>query len=355
VDFAEARHLVRSAVAASVTPAAAVEVGTSQHVLWREAMGRHSYAENAAEATVETVFDLASLTKVIATTSVAMSAVRSGHVAIDAPVGEFLAAWRSGDRAAVGIRHLLDHSSGLPGHLRLWEQLRGRDNYAATLGQVALDRPPGTEAVYSDLGFIVLGFVLEAAAGGVSLDVQFAGIQRTWSGSMVFNPSASWHNRIAPTEILEDGRVVHAEAHDENARAMGGVAGHAGLFGTAVDVGRFARLVLQSFREDTPLATPALMRAFTTPSEVPGSSRALGWDTMRPTSSCGRLLSRTAIGHTGFTGTSLWIDHERDLYIVFLTNRVHPTRTNEALLPLRPLVHEAVVRAFDAGQRGPGP
>ena len=144
--------------------------------------------------------------------------------------------------------------------------------------------------------------------------------------------------------------MIHGEVHDENARALGGVAGHAGLFGTAGDVGAFARLVLRTFHEPTGMGTPSLMRTFAARCQVPASSRALGWDTMRPTSSCGSLLSADAIGHTGFTGTSLWIDHARDLYVVLLTNRVHPTRTNDAHLSLRPRVHDAIVTAFDAGR-----
>ena len=128
---------------------------------------------------------------------------------------------------------------------------------------------------------------------------------------------------------------------------LGGVAAQAGLFGTAAAVGAFARLVLETFQRDTILGSPDLMRTFATRTRVPGSSRALGWDTMLPTSSCGTRMSRTAIGHTGFTGTSLWIDWERDLYVVLLTNRVHPTRANERLTALRPRVHDAIVDAVN--------
>jgi CubicO group peptidase (beta-lactamase class C family) len=135
--------------------------------------------------------------------------------------------------------------------------------------------------------------------------------------------------------------------HDENAAALGGAAGHAGLFGTAGAVGAFARLVLRSFRDITPLGSPELMATFATPTGVPGSSRALGWDTMRPTSSCGTRFSPTSIGHTGFTGTSLWIDRERDLYVVLLTNRVHPSRDNDRFVAVRPRVHDAVVEDLE--------
>jgi CubicO group peptidase (beta-lactamase class C family) len=151
---------------------------------------------------------------------------------------------------------------------------------------------------------------------------------------------------IAPTEHDPwRGRILEGEVHDENAAALGGIAAHAGLFGTARAVGAFARRVLQTFQEPTSLGTPALMREFAARSRVAGSSRALAWDTMLPTSSCGSRMSATAIGHTGFTGTSLWIDWERDLYVVLLTNRVHPTRQNEALIGLRPKLHDAIVDA----------
>jgi CubicO group peptidase (beta-lactamase class C family) len=159
----------------------------------------------------------------------------------------------------------------------------------------------------------------------------------------------AWESRIAPTEFDPwRNRLLQGEVHDENAAALDGVAAHAGLFGTAADVGVFARTVLRTFIEPTVLADPPLMARMANVTDVPDSSRALGWDTMRPTSSCGRRLSPTAIGHTGFTGTSLWIDRDQDLYVVLLTNRVHPSRSNEALLSIRPRVHEAVVE--DCGE-----
>jgi CubicO group peptidase (beta-lactamase class C family) len=212
-----------------------------------------------------------------------------------------------------------------------------------------LERPPGMRSVYSDLGFIVLGFVLEDI-GEQPLADQFASIAREL-GEIGFSPGPAEVRRTAPTE--DDpwrGRVLRGEVHDENAYALGGAAGHAGLFGTATSVGAFARSVLATFHGPTWLGEPALMRTFAARSDVPGSSRALAWDTMRPTSSCGTLMSPTAIGHTGFTGTSLWIDYERDVYVVLLTNRVHPTRANEALVALRPQVHDAVMQDLINGQ-----
>lgn len=336
------------AIDRSVTPAAVIEVGRSDTPIWREPFGRLTYDATASPAGLDTIFDLASLTKVMATTSLVMRAVADERLSLDTKVSSLLEDWTAADRSEIRVRHLLEHSAGFPAHLRLWELATGRSEYEAALRAVPLDRPPGVASVYSDIGFLVLGFVVEAAGGG-PLDHQFDELRGAWDGTTTFRPSSALLARIAPTEYDTDrNRVVHGYVHDENARALGGVAGHAGLFGTASDVGAFARLVLRTFREPTGLGTPSLIRTFATECLVPSSSRALGWDTMRPTSSSGSLMSTSAIGHTGFTGTSLWIDHARDLYVVLLTNRIHPTRTNDAHLALRPRVHDAIVTAFDA-------
>ena len=310
--FSAARDVITSGLATRAFPAAAIDVGRRSGPLWREAFGRLTYAPDAAPCDLETIFDLASLTKVIATATAAMRLVEAGRLTLDQRVGDMRPPWRASGRDAVTVRHLLDHSSGLPAHVRFWEHARGRE-----------------------------------AVGGVPLDHQFAGVASTVPEPVLYRPGPDLTSRIAPTE--DDpwrGHVLRGEVHDENAAALGGVAGHAGLFGTAGGVAAFARLVLETFERPTILVSPALMRLFAARTGVPDSSRALGWDTMRPASSCGTRLSPTAIGHTGFTGTSLWIDHERDLYVVFLTNRVHPTRSNEQLAALRPRVHDAIVEGL---------
>ena len=348
MELSAARALIADAVDRAVTPAAAIEVGRADAPIWQEAFGRLSYDAGAPPASLDTIFDLASLTKVMATTALVMREVARARLDIDAPVGVWLDGWDDGDHAAIRLRHLLDHSSGLPARARLWESIRGRAAFEAAIRDLPIEHPPGAASVYSDMGFITLGFVLEAAVG-VPLDRQFDDLRREWNGSTTFNPSEKLRPRIAPTELdAEQGSVVHGYVHDENARALGGVAGHAGLFGAVTDVGAFARLVLRTFHEPTALGTPSVMRTFAAQCDVPSSSRALGWDTMRPTSSCGVLMSPDAIGHTGFTGTSLWIDHARDLYVAFLTNRIHPTRANDAHIALRPRVHDAIIAAFDA-------
>jgi CubicO group peptidase (beta-lactamase class C family) len=328
-------------------PAAVVEVGNAAGVLWREAFGRLTYDRAAPVATDSTIFDLASLTKVIATTSLVMRAVEAGRLSLESRVADFQTGWRATDRAAVTIRHLLDHSSGLPPRVRLWERgSRGRADFERGIAETPLEFTPGSRAVYSDLDFILLGFILEDI-GRAPLDVQFAALAAEVGADLGYRPASAIVERIAPTE--DDpwrGRVLRGEVHDENAAALDGVAGHAGLFGTAGAVGTWARVVLASFTQRTPLGSPALMHTFATRTGVPESSRALGWDTMLPTSSCGTRMSPAAIGHTGFTGTSMWIDREKDLYVVLLTNRVHPTRANETLLALRPRLHDAVVGAL---------
>jgi CubicO group peptidase (beta-lactamase class C family) len=222
---------------------------------------------------------------------------------------------------------------------------------------------PGTQSTYSDLGFMLLGFILEDLCGGparaagrlepdATLASQFRELASlVTSEPLMFNPARSWRPRTAPTEVEEwRGHLLVGEVHDENAWALGGAAGHTGLFGTAAAVGDFARAVLRTIAGEPVLAQPATEREFIRATQVPGSSRALGWDTMRPTSSCGTRLSTSAIGHTGFTGTSLWIDWERDFYIVLLTNRVHPTRKNDRISAIRPAFHNAVVEEISGRQ-----
>jgi len=344
--FADARALLDDAHRAGVFPAATIEVGRRSGTIWQDAVGRLTVEPGAPPATIDTIFDLASLTKVIGTTSLAMRQIDTHRLSLDTRLEALLPAWRGEDRDAVVVRQLLDHSSGLPAHARLWEQARGREQYETALVSLPLEYPPGSRSIYSDPGFMLLGFALERT-GGAPLDRQFAAFAAEPFPGLAFHPPASDRHRIAPTEADPwRGRVLVGEVHDENAAALGGVAAHAGLFGSAPDVGAFARLVLQTFQETTTLGTPALMRTFASRTGVPGSTRALGWDTMKPTSSCGTLMSPRAIGHTGFTGISLWIDADRDVYVVLLSNRVHPTRANDAFVNLRPQVHDAVMRAL---------
>lgn len=338
-----ARAVLEQAVAAGAFPGAAADAGTSAASVWAASAGRLTYEPDAPRVTGATLYDLASLTKVIATTSVAMRLVSDRTVSLDEPASIWMPEWAAGPFSAVRVRDLLEHSSGLAAWMPLFQTCQGRDEYRRAIASLAPDYAPRTTSVYSDLGFIVLGHVLETAAGR-TLGELFAQFRADAALPASLEYGAEPGRAVAPTEFDPwRGRLAAGEVHDENAFALGGVAPHAGLFGAAADVAAFARLVLRTFSEDTALGAPALMRAFARRSDVPGSSRATGWDTMLATSSCGARMSAGAIGHTGFTGTSLWIDHERDLYFVLLTNRVHPTRENNQIRAVRRDFHDALL------------
>jgi beta-N-acetylhexosaminidase len=348
--FAQAAVLLERAIASHAFPAASVEVGRADGMTWRAAFGRLRYADDAPPATEDTIFDLASLTKVIATATLVMQAVEAGTLSLTDRVADCLSAWRGLDREAVTIADLLEHASGLTAYLPFFRDHRGRTEFERAICTLPLEYAPRTRSIYSDLGFMLLGFILEDI-NGVPLAQQFDILSGRFplqpEAEIRFNPPREWRERTAPTELdLWRGRLLQGEVHDENAWALGGAAGHAGLFGTAASTGAFARLLLRGMEGGRSIARAETLARFTAKSSVPGSSRALGWDTMLTTSSCGSRLSPRAIGHTGFTGTSLWIDRGQDLYIVLLTNRVHPTRENNALQAVRRAFHDSVIDAL---------
>jgi CubicO group peptidase (beta-lactamase class C family) len=358
-SFENAATLLGCGVTDHAFPAACAEVGRLAGPLWRQAFGAMTYDPYDHAITDDTIFDLASLTKAVATTTLTMRAVDEGVLALDQPVSAYLGEWRGTDRHGVTVRDLLTHCSGLPPYLPFFRDHTGRVEFEAAICRTPLEYQPRSRAVYSDLGFILLGFMLEdvrrsSRAPGTldpaaSLASQFRKVASFLTPEpLTFNPLRAWRPRIAPTEHdAWRGRTLVGEVHDENAWALGGAAGHAGLFGTAAAVGAFARAVLRNIAGEHILAQPATMHEFIRRRDgLPGSSRALGWDTMLPTSSCGTRFSPTAIGHTGFTGTSLWIDWEHDLYVVLLTNRVHPTRENNRIRAIRPAFHDAVIEAL---------
>ena len=360
--FAAPAALLREAIEARVFPAAVVEVGGRDGVHWSEAAGAHTFDPLAPFATRETIFDLASLTKVVATATLTMRAVDDGRLKLDDLVAEWIPDWRGPDRAHVSVRDLLAHCAGLPAYLPFYRDHTGRREFEHAICSLPLEYSPRTASVYSDLGFILLGFILEDAATAesarragtfepsASLEAQFRRLSSfITTEPLTFRPPRAWRPYTAPTELDPwRGRLLAGEVHDENTWALGGAAGHAGVFGTAGAVGAFARAMLRTLAGERLLAAPETARLFAQRTDIPGSSRALAWDTMLPTSSCGTRMSSSAIGHTGFTGTSLWLDVERDLYVVLLTNRVHPSRENEEIRGFRPRFHDAIVEAIDS-------
>lgn len=350
MSFDVARQILRDAIGRQVFPAAVVEVGHTRGAIWREAFGHLTYEPEASASTQATLFDLASLTKVIATTTIVMRLIDAGTLRLEDPVGAWLKDWQGKDRDHVTLRDLLAHCSGLSAHFPLYESYSGRKEFQRVICGLMLEYPPRSQSIYSDMGFMLLGFIVEDA-GGASLAAQFTAIARQVQPEFVgFSPPRTWRGYIAPAGVdTWRGRLLIGEVHDPNCWALSGEAGHAGLFGSAPAVGSFAQMVLRGLTQgDASLAHPETLRTFARRTEIPESTRALGWDTMRLGASCGSLMSPTAIGHTGFTGTSLWIDWERDFYVVLLTNRVHPSTANNAILQVRPAFHDAVVSALSA-------
>ncbi len=347
-SFAPVAELLAAAVTRQVFPCATIEVGSRDQVHWRHACGRLTYDDDSPPAGLDTVFDLASLTKVLATTTLVMQLVDEGTIGLDDRIERWLRDWRGDDRSTVTVADLLEHAGGLTAHLPFFRDHLGRAEFQHAICALPLEYLPRSRSMYSDLGFILLAFVATDAARGVGVDTQFDQlVGRLDLGDLRYRPPAAWRRRTAPTQVDPwRGRLLCGEVHDENGWALGGVAGHTGLFGTAPAVGCFARALLETVDGAAHVAEPATLARFLQKSAVPSSSRALGWDMMRATSSCGHRLSSAAIGHTGFTGTSLWIDPRQDLYIVLLTNRVYPTPENQGILDVRPAVHDAVVDAL---------
>ncbi len=354
--------LLDSALAAGAAPGAVL--GVSFHGA-RYVYGAGRLAlDDPSRPDGHTVYDLASLTKVVGTTTLAMQAVSEGRLELNAPVQRYLPEFRGAGKERVTVRHLLTHSSGLRADSPLWRQTPTADSALRFVLAKPLDTAPGVRMVYSDMGAIVLGRVVERVLGGRLDRLATARIFRPLGMSDTrFRPTASWLSRIAPTEY-DTGwrkRIVRGEVHDEKAARMDGVAGHAGLFGSAVDLLSFGEWILRSrtggeadsrtqpeFPSVRPSVSPSVLTEFTRRQDlVPGSSRALGWDTPSPNSSAGTKLGEGSFGHTGFTGTSIWMDPSRELVIVLLSNRVHPIRNNPRIFPLRIAVANAVVELLE--------
>jgi serine-type D-Ala-D-Ala carboxypeptidase len=353
-----------SAVAAGAAPGAvlALTLNDERFVYGTGQLG----ADEPGTPGAATVYDLASLTKVVGLVPAAMLAVSEDKLKLDTPVQTYVPEFAGPGKERVTIRMLLAHASGLPAWRPLFRNVTSRAEAFALVDTTRLSSAPGTVELYSDLGSIVLTQVLEAIYHQ-RLDslLQSRIFEPLGMSSTSYLPPAGWRNRIAPTEMDPwRGRVLRGEVHDENAAIMDGVSGHAGLFASADDLLTFAEWVLQADRGTVgqrvvragdltgtseqpsvrPTVRPSVLREFTRRQNlVPGSSRALGWDTPSPGGSAGIRLSANSYGHTGLTGTSLWIDPERRLAIILLSNRVNPTRNNRQWIPVRGKIADLVV------------
>ena len=337
---------MQAAVDRGNMPGGVVLIGHNGSVVYRKAFGMRSLEPAREPMTVDTIFDLASLTKVIATTTAVMQLVEEGKVRLNDPVAAYLPEFAQNGKGQITVRELMTHFSGLPPDLDLKEPWQGRDTAFNMAMQVRPEYPPGTRFLYSDINFETLGFIVEKVSG-VSLNEYVAakifaplGMKDT-----TFLPPASLDSRIAPTQYDEQGKMLRGVVHDPTARRMGGVAGHAGLFSTADDLAKFAQALLSG---DKVLSRIAIEKMSTPQQPATAASlRGLGWDIDSPfASNRGELLPVGSYGHTGFTGTSLWIDPVTDTYIVILTNAVHP-RGGGSVISLRARVATAVVHSLN--------
>ena len=349
--------VVNRAIADGAIPGGVLAVGLRDELIVRP-FGKLTRDAKSPAVTANTLYDMASLTKVIVTTTSVMMLMQQKRLDLDTPVVRYLPEWAAAAksdpdptwRARVTIRNLLLHDSGLPAHRDFYKGAKGHDAVLARVLAEPLVHQPGTQVEYSDLGFIMLGEIVQRLTG-VTLD-EYAK-QHIFAplgiNASLFNPPRKLWPTIAPTENDLDfrKRLMQGEVHDENAWAMGGISGHAGLFSTAGDAAIFAQMILNGgiYAYHRLLSRPTIQE-FTAREAIGDAARTLGWDVITQPSSSGHFFSASSFGHTGFTGTSLWIDPERGLFVVLLTNRVNPTRANEQIRQLRPAVHDAVLQAL---------
>jgi len=348
--------VVERAVADKAFPGATLVVGYHGKVAVH-AFGKLRYDAKAQATTVKTMYDVASLTKVIVTTTLVAKLVEGDFPSplnLDAPVERYLPEWATGPqpewRQRVTVRHLLTHTSGLPPFKEYWRTSKSKQDTLTKIFAEPLEYEPGTKEIYSDLGIILMAEIIERLTGRTLDDLanQYIFAPLGMRDSMYKPPKKLWPT-IAPTEFDARfrKRLVQGEVHDENAYAIGGVSGHAGLFSTAPDLAAFCQMLLNGgvYAHQRILKRTTIAQ-FTTPQQLSGGTRTLGWAVPTEGGSSGHYFSAHSFGHTGFTGTSIWIDPDRELFVVFLTNRVNPTREDQKIAKVRPELHDAVMQAL---------
>ncbi len=319
-------RVVQRGVDAGGYPGAAVVVGRKGFSVWSRGFGALDWTGRTKVTSQESIYDLASLTKVVATTTAIMVLYDAGKVSLDSPVSRYLPDFTGGLRDQVTVRHLLTHRAGLPAGRELWRIASNPAQARAAVMASPIQCAPGNCYEYSDLGADLLGFVAEAASGQpLDTFLEQSVFSKLGMADTHFRPDVMSTGRTAPTEIAPPrGYPLRGEVHDENAYALGGVAGHAGLFSTAEDLSVFAQMLLDGgVYNGVRIVADTTVSLFT---KRAAGHRALGWDTCAGGAGCGQFMSERAFGHTGFTGTSLWIDPDRQMFVILLTNRVHAAR-----------------------------
>jgi len=357
--FASVYRVLNEAIAGRAFPGCAFGV-LAAGVAYAGALGRFTYEPDSPAVIPETIYDIASLTKVVATTAAVMLLFERGRIDLDSPLASWLPAFAEGREPAdpapgVTLRHLLAHNSGLPGYVEFFRTASTADQLLDACLKLPLEAAPGERAEYSDPGFILLGKALEACAGEDLSSFTSREIHvPSGMSSTCFRPPAELRDFIPPTEddVTFRRRRIQGEVQDENACLLGGVAGHAGLFSSTPNLLRFAAGILSAADRSHPasgkgtLFSRKTVEQFAQHQPPMGSSRALGWDTPSENSSAGRHFSPRSIGHLGYSGCSLWIDLDARIAAVLLTNRTWPDRSNEAIRQIRPAFHNALREAL---------
>jgi CubicO group peptidase (beta-lactamase class C family) len=341
---------LNQAIVDSAFPGCAISIGYQGKLIYEQSFGHFTYDPGSPKVMVNSIFDLASVTKVVATTTTAMILYDQGRLNLDQKVIEIVPEFRGKEKDKVTIRHILTHTSGLPGWVRFYLDLEGKDRIVQEICKTELINEPGTTYIYSDLGMILMQKILESITKK-TLDLLVQdyittplNMKRTF-----YNPDSSLRDQIVPTEISEwHQELVHGFVHDENTFVMGGVSGHAGLFSTVQDLSIFCQMYLNmGLYNNRRILKSETINTFTSRQNiVEGSTRALGWDTRSEEHSmAGDFMSMQAFGHSGFTGTTIWIDPVNQVFVVLLSNRVYPTRENRKISRVRPNVHNYAIRS----------
>jgi CubicO group peptidase (beta-lactamase class C family) len=374
MDFDAVENATEEAVKQGVFPGAVLLVGRGEEVIYERAFGSRSLVPDQSPMRLSTIFDVASLTKPLATTIAIMLLVSDKKIRLDDQVTRFVPTFGFCPKSSTTIRQLLSHSSGLPAWKPYYEVVftvenSGTANFIASraaksyvLEQVHREKPlsePGTQALYSDLGFMVLGEIVENITGS-NLDAfcrdriyEPLGLRSTAFVDLTQLRTArtqALENIFAPTEICPwRKRVLCGQVHDDNAFAVGGIAGHAGLFSSARDIHAIVARLDQCLRgSHSFLPQSVVQEFFTRDRSVSDSTRALGWDTPAPDKSASGIhFSQKSVGHLGFTGTSIWWDLEKNCHVILLSNRVHPTRRSEKIKQFRPSIHDLIMQAVN--------
>jgi CubicO group peptidase (beta-lactamase class C family) len=358
--FATARAVLENAITSHAFPGCAFGVFAGAEILLVDSLGRFTYEPDSRAVNPETVYDIASVTKVVATTAMAMLLHQRGLLDLDLLLGDalpgFVSGRQPGDNARnITLRHLLAHNSGLPGYVEFFRTARTPSELLSACLQLPIAAEPGTRFEYSDPGFILLGKALEVSFGenlaAFTHREIFVPLTMTSTG---FCPAPKTHPMIAPTEedTIFRHRRIQGEVQDENASVLKGVAGHAGLFSNVADLLRFSAAILDSGPERVSpgksgiLFNQQAVEFFAERQEPEGSSRAIGWDTPSQNSSSGIHFSPHSIGHLGFSGCSLWIDLDAGVAVTLLTNRTWPDRQSQLIREVRPAFHNAVREAL---------